>query len=72
MAKAFHTDRPLRETWECIDSNLFVLAPTSMPLNVLKLDLIAQQVLEDVAAADEAGLTVFDEDFGRFIPGVKV
>ena len=41
-------------------------------LYALKLDLIAQQVLEDVAAANEAGGTVFDEDFGGFIPGVEI
>ena len=38
----------------------------------LKLDLVAQQVLEDVAAADEVGLTIFDEDFGGFITGVEI
>lgn len=41
-------------------------------LYALKLDLIAQQVLEDVAATDEAGLTIFDEDFRGFIPGIEI
>ena len=41
-------------------------------LYALKLDLVAQQVLEDIAAADKPGFPVFDEDFGRFIPGVKI
>ena len=34
--------------------------------------MIAEQILKDVPAAYEAGLTVFDEDFGWFITGVEI
>ncbi len=40
--------------------------------SVLQLDLVAEEVFEAVAAADEVGLTVFDEDFSGFVPGVEV